>query len=259
MMFRSRQSSIGFLRRNSRVPIYGINQSIRVAPGVRSNLVREAVGAIVMHHDALRMRYERHIDGWHQHNLSEEPTGWWSESTVATVADIPAAAEALQATLDLKAGPLLRVAYLHIGDGTDRLLWILHHLVVDGVSWRLLLDDLELGYQQLARGEMIQLPPKSASLQQWAAALTAYARSGPLREQGVAILGDSDFKLAATANGQNANRQYSRILRPVPSDAQYQRRTYCSRRQRLPSVNGRGTVSGRGREDMVAGATNRRC
>ncbi len=58
-------------------------------------------------------------------------------------AAITAAATALQRTFDLRTGPLLRVACLHLGGGEpDRLLVIVHHLAVDGVSWRILLDDL---------------------------------------------------------------------------------------------------------------------
>ena len=48
------------------------------------------------------------------------------------------------------------------GGEPERLLWVAHHLVVDGVSWRVLLEDLESAYRQAV------LPPKTASFRDWA-------------------------------------------------------------------------------------------
>ncbi len=79
-----------------------------------------------------------------------------------------------------RTGPLLRVACLHLGGGEpDRLLVIVHHLAVDGVSWRILLDDLQTGAQQLRRGAPIAWAAKTASFQDWARALAAAATSPP--------------------------------------------------------------------------------
>jgi non-ribosomal peptide synthase protein (TIGR01720 family) len=89
-----------------------------------------------------------------------------------------AAAGVLQASFDLSRGPLLRAALLSTGDPRgDRLLVILHHLVVDGVSWRILVQDLEEACRQLERGERIALPPKTTSFQSWAEHLREHARS----------------------------------------------------------------------------------
>ena len=75
-------------------------------------------------------------------------------------------AAATQAGLDLGNGPLLRVVCFHMGAGqADRLLVVIHHLVVDGVSWRILLEDLLTAYEQLARRQQVQLPPKTTSWQ----------------------------------------------------------------------------------------------
>jgi len=43
-----------------------------------------------------------------------------------------------------------------------------HHLAVDGVSWRILLEDFQTAYEQVSRGEAIHLPPKTTSFKQWA-------------------------------------------------------------------------------------------
>src|ERR671922_204224 len=77
-------------------------------------------------------------------------------------AALEAAASALQASLDLTDGPIMRAALFDYGTGQpDRLLLIIHHLAVDAVSWRILLEDLQTAYTQLCLGEVMQLPPKT--------------------------------------------------------------------------------------------------
>jgi non-ribosomal peptide synthase protein (TIGR01720 family) len=76
----------------------------------------------------------------------------------------------------------MRVAYFDCGrERPAQLLWVIHHLAVDGVSWRILLDELWTAYQQLRRGEPIRLPPVPAQFQDWATRLVAYARSDALQ------------------------------------------------------------------------------
>ena len=60
---------------------------------------------------------------------------------------------------------------------------VIHHLVVDGVSWRILLDDLQTAYDQLCVGKAIELPPKTTSFKAWTERLTDYARSDALNEE----------------------------------------------------------------------------
>ena len=60
------------------------------------------------------------------------------------------------------------------------LLLAAHHLVVDAVSWRILLEDLFNAYQQFASGQAIQLPPKTTSYKLWAERLQDYAQSEAL-------------------------------------------------------------------------------
>ena len=97
----------------------------------------------------------------------------------------------LQASFDLNKPPLLRVAYFDLGGqqgvdakrvlAKDRLLIIMHHLIVDGISWRILLEDLQLAYQQVSQKQEIQLPLKTTSLQQWAIQLRDYAQTADLQ------------------------------------------------------------------------------
>ena len=63
------------------------------------------------------------------------------------------------------------------------MLIIIHHLVVDGVSWRILLEDLLTAYTQLSQGKEITLPPKTTSFKHWAERLKEYAKSEMPKEE----------------------------------------------------------------------------
>src|SRR5207302_1695578 len=64
-----------------------------------------------------------------------------------------------------------------------RLLLAVHHLVVDGVSWRILLEDLDTAYRQAAAGEGVHLGPKTTSFRDWALALSGHVAAGGLDEE----------------------------------------------------------------------------
>src|SRR5437660_7917316 len=75
----------------------------------------------------------------------------------------------VHAGFDLNRGPLLRAVLFELGAGRRPLLFLAaHHLVVDGVSWRILLEDLTIAYQQAVRGETVQLGPKTTAFAEWA-------------------------------------------------------------------------------------------
>ena len=85
-------------------------------------------------------------------------------------------ANRIQQGIELQEGPLLK-AGLFKTPGGDHLLLVIHHLVVDGVSWRILLEDLSTGYQQAQKGEEITFPAKTDSFQYWSQKLLKYTRS----------------------------------------------------------------------------------
>jgi amino acid adenylation domain-containing protein/non-ribosomal peptide synthase protein (TIGR01720 family) len=155
--------------------------------------LRRAMAAIVEHHDALRLRFAPRFapntGGWRQENAPAEPVTPFHQVDLSALpaprrrAAFDATAAALQAGFDLAAGPLTRLCLVNLDGETSRLLWVAHHLVVDGVSWRLLVEDLEEAYRQAARGLRITLPPKTTSFQEWARRLTGYAGSEALTRE----------------------------------------------------------------------------
>jgi amino acid adenylation domain-containing protein/non-ribosomal peptide synthase protein (TIGR01720 family) len=158
---------------------------LEVRQSLDSSLMKQAVERLLDHHDALRLRFTREDNGWRQTNTAHDgdvPFEWLDLSTLAEPQQIVAlekVAAETQASLDLAHGPLLRIVIFDLGaDKPSRLLIAIHHLVVDGVSWRILLDDLERIYNALRRGEAPSLPPKTTSYLQWSEKVQAEAQSG---------------------------------------------------------------------------------
>ncbi|MCO8170254.1 amino acid adenylation domain-containing protein, partial [Pseudomonas sp. 21LCFQ02] len=125
--------------------------------------LEQALQAVVQRHDALRLRYASEGGSWRQWyaDVGTEQNLLWQGP------DSEAFQDEVQRSLNLAEGPLLRAALMDRPEGGQRLLLAIHHLVVDGVSWRILLEDLQIAYQGLA------LPAKTSSYQSWAARLEA--------------------------------------------------------------------------------------
>ncbi|HZM00201.1 MAG TPA: amino acid adenylation domain-containing protein, partial [Planctomycetota bacterium] len=148
--------------------------------------LRGALAALELHHDALRLRFTRGPGGGEWTQRLAEPGGGPPFEVVELAGLAPdergraieASAQQTQASLDLGRGPLWRAVLFRAGGGEpDRLLLVVHHLAVDGVSWRLLLEDLALACEQLGSGRPVALPPKTSSYKAWAEALAAKART----------------------------------------------------------------------------------
>jgi non-ribosomal peptide synthase protein (TIGR01720 family) len=163
---------------------------LEVREALDPEVLGEAVRQIVLQHDAVRLRFERAESGWIQFHADADGHDSFTRFDLSTVpaseqsAAIEEEAAAVQASLNLSEGPLLRVVYFELGPGqAARLLLVCHHLVVDGVSWRILLADLQEAYRSLAAGETVQLPAKSSSFQQWSQALREYAETSAVKDQ----------------------------------------------------------------------------
>jgi len=99
-------------------------------------------------------------------------------------AAITAKASELQRSLDIEHGPLMQVIAFRCGTHLPyRVLFLVHHLAVDAISWRVLLDDFAVAYQQLQRNETMRLPAKTSSFKHWAEGLETYAQSAALAKE----------------------------------------------------------------------------
>lgn len=164
------------------------NQSVLLtAPANISATILEQIAASLLNrHDALRLRFSRSEvgrDQWQasfaEHNDKMVREIVSIEYGVALGADISERAQHYQRSLDIQNGQLFKLAYFdQEGSGLmARLLIVAHHLIIDGVSWRVLLEDIETAFEQISKGEDIQLAPKTVSVQQWSNALVEHCNS----------------------------------------------------------------------------------
>ncbi|HSF30803.1 MAG TPA: amino acid adenylation domain-containing protein [Candidatus Tectomicrobia bacterium] len=163
---------------------------LEVRQSLDISVMEKAIQHMLVHHDMLRARFRRKADGWQQEIAYPEL------SSLCVCADLSAFSEAqqgmrmaeaaaqLQASLNLAHGPLVRLALFDCGPYKPaRLLVIIHHLVVDNVSWQIVLEDLQLAYHQLSAGKRLQLPRKTSSFKHWAERLTAYSQLAEVRQE----------------------------------------------------------------------------
>jgi non-ribosomal peptide synthase protein (TIGR01720 family) len=175
-------------------------------PGLSADRLREALKILLEHHDALRLRFVR------------DESGIWRQSLVEAHDEVPMAvmdlsglprheqhaaievrAAELQTSLNLAQGPLLRLAWFDLGQRrpgsgltgprpgppfaqgqgrVNRLLLIVHHLVIDASSWPILLEDVTTLLRQSSSGQPMRLPARTSSFRQWAERLLQHARTG---------------------------------------------------------------------------------
>ena len=161
---------------------------LEIPEDVDVEALEQALGQVVAHHDALRLRVVGKGTGsW----LGCEPSAAAPSIPRIDLTRLPQDAQVkrieesairAQSKLDIHRGPLLAAVHFDRGAAPGRLLLAIHHLAVDGVSWRVLIEDLETAYDALRAGSPVQLPPRSASFQQWARALAEIAAGAELTE-----------------------------------------------------------------------------
>ena len=127
--------------------------------------------AVLDQHDVLRSRLDRAQPG-----LWIEPSGAVDAGTLLREvpyrgADVKAELDAAAGRLDPDAGVMAQFVWFTCDTGVGRLLIVLHHLVVDGVSWRILVPDLVSAWQRVRDGHTSKPAASGTSLRRWAHAL----------------------------------------------------------------------------------------
>jgi amino acid adenylation domain-containing protein/non-ribosomal peptide synthase protein (TIGR01720 family) len=152
-----------------------------------AGLLERAFAEVVARHDALRFRYERSERGWRRRIEAGAPAVVLERHDLDLTAEsgrraLEALASNLHSGLDLGTGPLLRAALVRSGAGRPaRLVIVVHHVAIDGVSWRILLEDLESAYAALGAGRPPSLAPSATSYGGWARAQAAWAPTDAAR------------------------------------------------------------------------------
>ena len=168
---------------------YNQARLLELCKPINPQLLHGAVQYLLLHHDALRLRFFRSGEEWKQ--INSEPGSSAPFERIDIRKDKPEIQEILKweaarlhTSLNLHDGPIIRVALFDGGDeSASYILIVIHHLAVDTVSWSVLVEDLETAYLQLAAGRQISLPRKTSSFKSWAENLAHFARSGTIEQE----------------------------------------------------------------------------
>ena len=228
-------------------PVRHYNQAVwlRMPGRIDDNALRTTLRELVAHHDALRLRLITASDGeWVVENAGPDAVeragsllsvidcsglapGGWDQKLAELAAGV-------QASMDIESGCLLRGALVRLA-GEDHLLLAVHHLGIDGVSWRILLEDLAAGYRQALGGHALRFPAKTTSFRAWAQRLREHAQSPELLAEagrwktvvagpGLTVPMDAGIDLsrnthgsAATVTGHLDTAETRALLRPRPA------------------------------------------
>lgn len=165
------------------------NQSVMLSSsmGFNADIVEAVFTELIIHHDALRMVYKIVNEQVVQINrgLNDKYFDFVFydlKNTGDFLSRIKTETEKLNMSMDLEHGPLVKLALFQTS-GTDYLAVAIHHLVVDGVSWRILLEDFQTVYNQIVSKQKITLPDKTDSFMDWAEVLYEFSTSKELLEQ----------------------------------------------------------------------------
>ncbi len=168
---------------------YSQTAIIELDGSVDASQLADALGRLMQHHDALRARFLRSKDGWEQQIPLANPAVPSVERIDGNdwaVQDTPARLSAIADSLAEKTDPvkgenLSAALVVNQDEQTSTLVLAIHHLVIDGVSWWILMEDLEQLLEHRSEEDAVVLPDKSASFRRWSRELTAYAASEALR------------------------------------------------------------------------------
>ncbi|WP_340067238.1 amino acid adenylation domain-containing protein [Ascidiimonas aurantiaca] len=159
------------------------NQSVLLT--AKERISEEGMEAVIQklvtHHDALRLVFKNENGKWIQENLSTDQPIGFSKDTFSDETEFNRLSGEAQASLHLETGPLFK-AILFNGEQEDRLLLLAHHLIIDAVSWQILLEDLHTLYAQQQEGAELVLPEKTDAFKYCQEQLNIQAEEYAIRE-----------------------------------------------------------------------------
>jgi amino acid adenylation domain-containing protein/non-ribosomal peptide synthase protein (TIGR01720 family) len=148
------------------------------------SIFTKALEKLMEHHDSFRLRFVETEKGWRQSystisgSVPLQVLDISSLSEEEQIESIRQVSHRTQTSLHLHEGPVFRALYFKSGfDQDDKLLLVAHHLIIDGVSWRIILEDLSELYQQLEMDKDPALPAKTTSYQAWSHTLLKEVQS----------------------------------------------------------------------------------
>jgi non-ribosomal peptide synthase protein (TIGR01720 family) len=198
--------------------MHHFNQAVLLQTQVslRAVSVEAAVNFLCMHHDALRLRFREGPEGIRADYAAAPEPGIVRGVDFSTMGDaelpnqIRACCDEAHRSLDLKEGPIMRVLWIDCGTSRPARCFIaIHHLAVDLISWRTLLEDFQNFLKQIASGAAPRTTAKTTPFKSWAERLKLSAESGYFRDEiphweSVAARGTAELFRRSEANAAEA-------------------------------------------------------
>ncbi|WP_026735869.1 type I polyketide synthase [Fischerella sp. PCC 9605] len=180
--------------------VHSLNQSLllEIQQTCNPKVLEQAVQYVIQYHDIFRLRFIQKESGWQQieANTNDVDVMVCEHVNLSSLSEneqkdaLESAIQERQNNFNLSEGSLVKVAFIELQSQKNSYLLItIHHLLVDAVSWQILLEDLQTAYQQLNQGKAIHLPDKTTSFKQWAQCMQEYAET-------LEIMREQDYWLA---------------------------------------------------------------
>lgn len=151
------------------------NQSIVLdAQEIQEEIMKKAVHELIQYHDTLRIKFKKNENHWTQYYGDFDNMYRFSTNFYENENDFTEKSKALSKQFNIEKGPLIQVCLLK-NEKKDKLLFIVHHLLVDGVSFRILAEDLSNLYHKILYDTHFQMPQKGSSLKEWQGKLIEYS------------------------------------------------------------------------------------
>ncbi|WP_255668414.1 type I polyketide synthase [Brevibacillus daliensis] len=153
------------------------------AAGFKVDIIKEVFNKLIAHHDALRMVYKNDNGNVVQINRGIDQS-LYDLNVYENVSEqeVIEKCNEMQSRIDIQEGPLIRLGLFKMNT-EDKLFIVIHGLVIDEVSWRILLEDFSNAYMQAEKGLSIAFADKTISFKEWSEKLNGYADSYPVKRQ----------------------------------------------------------------------------
>ncbi|NWF50282.1 MAG: hypothetical protein HXY49_07050, partial [Ignavibacteriaceae bacterium] len=182
---------------------------------------------LVMHHDMLRAKFIKH------ENIIEQVVGQEFNSDCLSYFDfshlndtefsdeVKKTCDILQRSFDLSKTPLFRAAYFSSGsENNNRLFFTFHHLIIDAVSWRIILEDLISMFMSSEIHNEFRLPSKTCSYKKWSETLQSIAQSESLNDEidfWSGLRKRKHFGIEKDYDGENLNKFNEQLVISIPA------------------------------------------
>jgi amino acid adenylation domain-containing protein/non-ribosomal peptide synthase protein (TIGR01720 family) len=181
--------------------------ALTIKPNVDLAVLKSVFESVIAKHPVLNMRFKK-VDGAIKQFYSEgtQTNSVDFENASLSENSLNELVDKLTASLNIYDGPLYKIAVVHdSSQDLTKMIMVVHHLVIDGISWRILLNEITFLLESSISGATVELPLETNTFKDWGLKLLEYARSD-------ALLQEKDYWLAIKSpNKPTANEKAQNI------------------------------------------------